>query len=60
MIKIKEEEVNYTENDFYFEEFNWSRINIIEEFDNFVFLGVGGQEKLKNFGKLIIYNKKNY
>ena len=60
MIKIKEEEVNYTDNDFYFGEFNWSRINIIEEIDNFVFLGVGGQEKLKNFGKLIIYNKKNY
>ena len=57
MIKIKEEEVKYTDEDFYFDEFNWSRINTIEEIDDFVLLGIGGQERLKNMGKLIIFDK---
>ena len=52
MIKIKEEKVNFTEDDFYFNEFNWSRINTMYEIDNLVFLGIGGQEKTRNFGKL--------
>ena len=60
MIKIKEEEVKYTDEDFYFDEFNWSRINTIEEIDDFVLLGVAGQEKLKNMGKLIIFDKNKW
>ena len=57
MIKIKEEEVNFTEDDIYFNEFDWSRINTIDEIDNFVVLGIGGQEKMRNFGKLMIFKK---
>ena len=57
MIKIKEEKINFTGDDFYFNEFNWSRINTIDEIDNLVFLGIGGQEKTRNFGKLMIFQK---
>ena len=57
MIKIKEEEVNFTEDDIYFNEFDWSRINAIDEIDDFVVLGIGGQEKMRNFGKLMIFKK---
>ena len=55
--KIKEDTFNFTEDDFYLEEFNWSRINTIEEMGNFVVLGIGGQEQMKNYGKLIIFEK---
>ena len=57
IIKIKEEQINFTENDFYFEEFNFSRINTIEETNDYIVFGIGGQEKLRNYGKLIIFNK---
>ena len=57
IIKIKEEQINFTENDFYFEEFNFSRINTIEETNDYFVFGIGGQEKLRNYGKLIIFNK---
>jgi hypothetical protein len=53
MIKIKSEEVNFADDEYYFKEFNWSRINAIEQINDFVFLGIGGQENMKNIGKLI-------
>ena len=34
---------------------NWQRINIIEEFDNNIILGIGGEENLRNIGKLLIF-----
>ena len=57
MIKIKSEEVNFADDDYYFKEFNWSRINAIEQMNDFVFLGIGGQENMKNIGKLIIFQE---
>ena len=57
MIKIKSEEVNFADDDYYFKEFNWSRINAIEQMNDFVFLGIGGQENMKNTGKLIIFQE---
>ena len=57
MIELKKETINSDEDDFYFEGLNWSRINTIDEIDNYVVLGLGGQEKMKNFGRLIIFEK---
>ena len=57
MIKIKSEEVNFVDDDYYFKEFNWSRVNAIEQMNDFVFLGIGGQENMKNTGKLIIFQE---
>ena len=57
MIELKKETINYVEDDFYFEGLNWSRINTIEEIENYVILGIGGQEKMKNYGRLIIFEK---
>ena len=34
---------------------NWHRINLIDEFDNNIILGIGGEENLRNFGKLMIF-----
>ena len=57
MIELKKETINYVEDDFFFEGLNWSRINTIEEIENYVILGIGGQEKMKNYGRLIIFEK---
>lgn len=32
---------------------NWNRINLIEEFDNNIILGIGGEEKFKKYWKII-------
>ena len=57
MIELKKETINSDEDDFYFEGLNWSRINTIDEIDNYVILGLGGQEKMKNYGRLIIFER---
>ena len=57
LLYIKSEQVNYNENDPYFEEFNWVRINVIEEVDDLIVIGGGGEEKLKKVGKLIVFEK---
>ena len=57
LIELKKETINSDEDDFYFEGLNWARINTIDEIDNYVILGLGGQEKMKNYGRLIIFEK---
>ena len=57
MIELNKETINSDEDDFYFEGLNWLRINTIEEIENYVILGIGGQEKMKNYGRLIIFEK---
>ena len=56
IILIKTSEFNCT-NNIISKESNWSRINAIEQTDDHVIFGIGGQENKKEIGKLIIYQK---
>ena len=56
MILIKTSEFNCT-NNITSKESNWSRINAIEQTDDHVIFGIGGQENKKEIGRLIIYQK---
>ena len=57
MVLIKPNEFNYNTNDNNLREYNWSRINAIEQTDDYVILGIGGLENKKDVGKLIIFQK---
>ena len=57
MVLIKSNEFNYNTNDNNLREYNWSRINAIEQTDNYVILGIGGLENKKDVGKLIFFQK---
>ena len=35
---------------------NWERINVIEEVENKIYIGFGGEENEKFFGKIMIFD----
>ena len=53
LIKLKNEDIYIESNDFSY--LNWQRINNIEQVNNYIILGFGGKENLKNIGKLMIF-----
>ena len=55
--EIKEEVINYDQEDIYFDEFNWLRINTIEQLNDFIIIGTGGKYNVKNIGNLMIFEK---